>query len=335
MYSAVEEAAILYASNYPDQSAALLLDYIKSSPERKELQPWLMLFDIYQIQGARREFDELAMEFIVKFERSAPIWSDAKVPGAHAGNSKTGPAAEAYVALTGVLRGDQESLFQNLVQTAQKSSGLRVDFSRLEGVDATGSRRLVETMQTLIKSGKKITPINIPHLTALLVEMIGQGGEDEQAHWLLLLNLYQCQGMQAEFEDLAVEYAVNFEVSPPSWEPCKQLAVASSPSPVPVAKVLLCGDENTFFLSGVISTASASQLQELSNFAASRGEVYLDMTQVPRVDFGSLGDFSGVLAGLHGSGKKVLIHNANEMIRALLSVMDVDRHVTILRRKIG
>ena len=353
MYSAVEEAAILYASNYPDQSAALLLDYIKSSPERKELQPWLMLFDIYQIQDAKHEFDELAMEFIVKFERSAPIWSDAKVPGANAGlssggslghttrgqvaegNPKTGAAAEAYVSLTGVLRGDKESLFQNLVQAAQKSSGLRVDFSRLEGVDASGSRRLVETMQGLIKSGKKITPINIPHLTSLLVEMIGQGGEDEQAHWLLLLNLYQCQGMQAEFEDLAVEYAINFEVSPPSWEPCRQVAVASSPSPVPDDEVLLCGEENMFFLSGVISTASASQFKELGNFAASRGEVYLDMTQVPRVDFGSLGDFSGMLAGLHNSGKKVLIHNANEMIRALLSVMDVDQHVTILRRKIG
>jgi len=335
MYSAVEEATILYASNYPDQSAALLLDYIKSRPEKKDLQPWLMLFDIYQIQDAKREFDELALEFVVKFERSAPIWSDAKVPGSNAGNPKTGAVAEAYVSLTGVLRGDKESLFQNLEQAAHKGSGLRVDFSRLEGVDASGSRRLMETMQSLIKSGKKITPINIPHLTDLLVEMIGQGGEDEQAHWLLLLNLYQCQGTQAAFEDLAVEYAINFEVSPPSWEPCKQLAVASSPSPVPDDEVLLCGEDNTFFLNGVISTATASQLQELCNFAASRSEVYLDMTKVSRVDFGSIGDFSGVLADLHSSGKKVLLHNANEMIRALLSVMDVDRHVTILRRKIG
>ncbi len=335
MYSAVEEAAILYASNYPDQAAALLQDYIKSRPERTELQPWLMLFDIYQLQDARREFDELSMEFVVKFERSAPSWSDAKVPGVDAGNQKTEPAAEAYVAFTGVLRGDQESLFQNLVQTAQKSAGLRVDFSRLDGVEASGSRRLVETMQGLIKNGKKITPIDIPHLTALLTEMIGQGGEDEQAHWLLLLNLYQCEGMQAEFEDLAVEYAINFEVSPPSWEPCRQLAIASSPSPAPTAEVLLCGEENTFFLSGVISTASASRLQELSNFAASRGEIFLDMSKVSRVDFGSIGEFSGVLAGLHGSGKKVLLRNVNEMIRALLNVMDVDRHVTILRRKIG
>ena len=313
MYSAVEEAAILYASNYPDQAAALLQDYIKSRPERTELQPWLMLFDIYQLQDARREFDELSMEFVVKFERSAPSWSDAKVPGVDAGNQKTEPAAEAYVAFTGVLRGDQESLFQNLVQTAQKSAGLRVDFSRLDGVEASGSRRLVETMQGLIKNGKKITPIDIPHLTALLTEMIGQGGEDEQAHWLLLLNLYQCEGMQAEFEDLAVEYAINFEVSPPSWEPCRQLAIASSPSPAPTAEVLLCGEENTFFLSGVISTASASRLQELSNFAASRGEIFLDMSKVSRVDFGSIGEFSGVLAGLHGSGKKVLLRNVNEM----------------------
>ncbi|MBZ0096774.1 MAG: STAS domain-containing protein, partial [Sulfuricella sp.] len=203
MYSAVEEAAILYASDHPNQAAALLLDFIRNNAERKELQPWMMLFDIYQIQGKKPQFEELALEFVVKFERSAPIWSDAKVPGVQTEKPKAGRGAaiEGYVALSGILQGDKDSLFQNLEQVAQKGAGLRLDFARLEGLDASGSRRLVETMQSLKKSGKKITPISVPHVTDLLKSMLGQGGEDEQAHWQLLLSLYQCQGMQAEFED--------------------------------------------------------------------------------------------------------------------------------------
>lgn len=336
MYSAVEEAAILYASGYPDQAAALLLDFVKNHGERKEIQPWMMLFDIYQIQGKKPQFEEFALEFVVKFERSAPIWSDAKVPGAKTEKPEGGggAAVEGYVALTGILRGDKDSLFQNLEQVAQKGAGLRLDFARLEGLDASGSRRLVETMQGLKKSGKKITPISVPHVTGLLKSMFGQGGEDEQAHWQLLLNLYQCQGMEAEFEDLAVEYAITFEVSPPSWEampPCRQpvaVVTVNAPDELP-------HDEDTFFMSGVISTDSAQQLQELKIFAASRSEVYLDMADVSRVDFVSIGDFVGVLVGLNCGGKKLLVRNANEMIRALFGIMGVDQFATILKRRIG
>ncbi|MDP2154633.1 MAG: hypothetical protein Q8J61_01425 [Sulfuricella sp.] len=336
MYSAVEEAAILYASDHPDQAAELLLDFIKNHAERKEIQPWTMLFDIYQIQGKKLRFDELALEFVVKFERSAPIWSDAKVPGVQTQKSKAGGGAvvEGYVALTGILQGDKDSLFQNLEQVAQKGAGLRLDFARLEGLDASGSRRLVEILQSLKKSGRKITPISVSHVTDLLKSMLGQGGGDEQAHWQLLLNLYQCQGMRAEFEDLAVEYAITFEVSPPSWE-----AMPQCRQPVAVVTVVAPDeqprDENTFFMSGVISTDSAQQLQDLKNFAASRSEVYLDMADVFRVDFVSIGDFVGVLVGLNCGGKNLLIRNANEMIRALFGIMGVDQFAAILKRKIG
>lgn len=335
MGSVVEEAAILYASDHAEQAAGLLLDFIRNYPDQQEIHPWMMLFDIYQIQGEKQLFDELALEFVVKFERSAPIWDAAKVPGAKARKPQATPASEGYVALTGMLKGDQESLFQNMVQTAQKGAGLRIDFTRLEGLDASGSKRLVETMQGLKKSGKKVVPVSTAHLTDLLKGMIGQGGEEESAHWQLLLNLYQCQGMEAEFEDLAVEYAVTFEVSPPSWEPmpqCKQtVTVAETQSLAVVAP----HDDDAFYLSGVISAASESQFQELTRFAAGHDEICLDMSDVPRVDFVCVGNFVGMLAGLSSSGKKVLIRNANEMIRALFSVMGVDQFSTILRRRIG
>ncbi|MGE5027062.1 MAG: STAS domain-containing protein [Betaproteobacteria bacterium] len=332
-HSAVEESAILYASGHADQAAALLLDHIRSVPEEADAQPWLMLFEIYQIQGEQRQFEELALEFVVEFERTAPIWSDAKVAGAKAGKPSAGSLAEGYVALAGMVTGDSDALFQSLAQAAQKGSGLRLDFSRLEGVDAAGSRRLVQALQELKKSGKKITPISASRLVDLLKGQIGQGGADERAYWQLLLNLYQCQGLQAEFEDLAVDYAVAFEESPPSWEPafpCKPVAAATVDEPAAVPQ-----DSDVFYLRGVISTDSEQQLQDLSRFAAAHAEVYLDMTEVPRIDFVSIGNFINVMAALSGSGKSVLIRNANEMVRALLGIMGVDQFATVMRRKIG
>ena len=56
---------------------------------------------------------------------------------------------------------------------------------------------------------------------------------------------------------------------------------------------------------------------------------------VTRVDFFSVGHFVEMLAILSGGGKKISIRNANEMIRALFSVMEVDKYSTILRRRIA
>lgn len=335
MYSAVEEAAILFASDHPDQAAALLLDFIKGHTTQKELQPWMMLLDLYQAQGHKTKFDELALEFVVKFERSAPIWKDTKTSAKADSPKKSGVGAiEGYVALTGILQGDKDALFQNLEQVAQKGAGLRLDFARLEGLEASGSRRLVETLQSLKKGGKSITPISVPHIIDLLKTLLGQGSEDEQAHWQLLFNLYQCMGLETEFEDLAIEYAVTFEVSPPSWE-----VAPSCRQPVAVMVVdapdELNHDENTFFMHGLISTDSATQFQELKDFGETRSEIYLDMADVPRVDFVSIGDFVGVLVGLNCGGKKLRVRNANEMIRALFGVMGVDQFADILKRKIG
>lgn len=336
MYSAVEEAAILYASDHLDQAAALLLDFIKNHASQKELQPWMMLLDLFQAQGNKAKFDELTLEFVVKFERSAPIWKDDKASEIKSAGPKMsgGAAIEGYVALTGILQGDKDSLFQNLEAVAQKGAGLRLDFARLEGLDASGSRRLVETMQGLKKGGKSITPISVPHVIELLKALLGQGGEDEQAHWQLLFSIYQCMGLEAEFEDLAVEYAVTFEVSPPSWETmplCRQpVAVVTVEAPDDLPH-----DENTFFMRGLISTESAKQFQELKDFGESRNEIYLDMADVPRVDFVSIGDFVSILVGLNCGGKKLRVRNANEMIRALFGVMGVDQFADILKRKIS
>lgn len=332
--SVVEESAVLYASDYAEQAGALLLEHITNFPDIMEMKPWMMLFEIWQIRGEKNQFDELALEFVVKFERSAPIWSDAKVVGAKAATRAAPSAVEGYIAFTGILTGDKDSFFQSMLQAAQKGGGLRMDFARLEGVNASGCQRFLEVLHELKKNSKKITLVGAPRLADILKGAIDQGGEDQQTHWQLLFHLYQCQDMQAEFEDLAVEYAVTFEVSPPSWDPvspCKAAATEHESLHQPA----VVRDEDAFYLSGVITSASGHQFEELARFAASRSECLLDMTDVPRVDFASIGHFVNALAGLSGSGKKVLIRNANEMIRALFGIMGVDQFATVLRRRIG
>lgn len=332
--SVVEESAVLYASDYADQAGMLLLEYIRNFPEANEMKPWVMLFEIWQIQGEKKQFDDLALEFVVKFERSAPIWSNQKVVGSKPKPCSSASAAEGYISFTGLLTGDKDSFFQGMLQAAKKGGGLRLDFARLEGVDMSGCRRLLDVLHELKTDDKRITLVGAAILADLLKAATGLGGEDEQAYWQLLLHLYQCQGLQAEFEDLAVEYAVTFEVSPPSWDPvspCKAAAAELEAPSQPSAAL----DEDAFYLRGVIASGNEQQFEALTRFAASRTECLVDMTDVPRVDFASIGHFVNELASLSASGKKIQIRNANEMIRALFGIMGVDQFATVLRRRIG
>ena len=64
---------------------------------------------------------------------------------------------------------------------------------------------------------------------------VKKGRDGGEGAWLLSLELLQWANAHAAFEDRAVEYAVTFELSPPSWEP------------PPVAAKAAAGDKSVTF----------------------------------------------------------------------------------------
>lgn len=327
--NAIEEAAIYYANDRLTQAIGSLVQGIKDHPEIKEVQPWLMLFDLYQIAGMKQKFEELAMEFVVKFERSPPAWVEGQQASVSKQPEKGGLGN--YFAFTGELTAAAENQVKQL-QAAAKSGAVRLDLSKIQRIDADASKLLLEALQGMRKAGVKIQYSGVATLLGLLKQATEAGPDSAAPHWLLLLELYALQGKQAEFEDLAVEYAVNFEVSPPSWEQLASRVKAeeiSEPAPSADAAPAVEG----FALQGVISAASEAKLKELVQYAASRAEVHINMSQVPRVDFVSVGMFLNILIEIsQGGSKKVLIEGANELINALFSVMGVGQFATILRK---
>ena len=58
---------------------------------------------------------------------------------------------------------------------------------------------------------------------------VRRGREGGEGAWLLALELLQWSHNQQAFDDRAVDYAVAFEMSPPSWEPPVDVAPPESP----------------------------------------------------------------------------------------------------------
>jgi anti-anti-sigma regulatory factor len=143
-----------------------------------------------------------------------------------------------------------------------------------------------------------------------------------------------------EFEELGMEYAVAFEISPPNWEvyvnsiaaTAVKTAAAAAAAPAPIA-ISSNGPEAGFELKGVLSSASANQVSELAAHAASRAEVVVDMSRLLRVEFGFTGAFFDAVKAIQLAGKRVILTNLNELNAALLEAMGVNRYAILVRRK--
>ena len=70
-------------------------------------------------------------------------------------------------------------------------------------------------------------------LGALLDSEIAAGRPEDRPCWLLKLEICQLRGQLEVFEEMAINYAVTFEISPPSWE--FDRVADSEPAPLELA----------------------------------------------------------------------------------------------------
>src|SRR4051812_37178537 len=93
----LENAALLFA-NGQDATAREILEQGVATDQDTKLSPlaWLALFDLLQRANDRVAFDQLAMQFVLQFERSAPSWHERiKLPTEEKGGTGGG-----YIAVT-------------------------------------------------------------------------------------------------------------------------------------------------------------------------------------------------------------------------------------------
>ncbi len=329
-HSAIEEAAILYANERVTEAIATLHGFIKENNDSRELHPWMLLFDLYQVQNMKQPFEELSMEFIVRFERSAPTWE--------------GPPQAAPVVKTNAMRGMASSVqfkgqigaaqagdFERMLKLAQSESGVKLDLVHATGIDAEPATQFAAALQSIRRAEKPMVVAGANEFAQTVKDLLANGAQQEKAYWALLFELYQLSGQESAFEDAAVDYAVTFELSPPSWEAMSD-AVQTTGEIEPDAPA--AANEAEFFsIEGVLASGTDYKLRDLERFADTRTEVLIDMTATTRVDFVTVGAFINTLIALNQKSKQVSISGANEMVHALFDVMGVTEYATVVRRK--
>lgn len=307
--SPVDEAAILYASGQPDMVETLLKGVLASGDRRA----WHMLLDLYCVQGRDNDFEQMAVDYAVRFETSPPLWQGTGPKTA----TKPQQAEAASLELPGLLDKNAAAALKEGIAATPKGATARIDFSRIAMVDEGGAEACAEVLSGARKAKRKLQVSGVDTLIALLQDLI-RATHSRAAHWLLLLELYQTLGHQDDFENLAVDFAVHFEVSPPSWVTAQAAEVVKA---APAAEPL----DGALRLSGEITPASDAALQQFSSYAASHTDVLVDLSQVTRVDYGSVSQFISVLMQCLGSGKSISLRGHNALIHELFRVMGIDQ----------
>ncbi len=206
---------------------------------------------------------------------------------------------------------------------------VRIECGRLLGLDGPGCRLLREALLSVHDAGKEVMLTGESRLLAFL-ERFCQAGkiETDAAAWALLLDVYKTLDLKDKFEEAAVNYAVTFEVSPPSWEsrPRTQARGSAVLRPVEAA-------DQALILSGELSGASETLAKQLQDWAGANKMLVIDMSRATRVDPATAGLMLKVLSALQERGTTIQIRGASELIRALFGLTGLDKVARIIPRK--
>jgi anti-anti-sigma regulatory factor len=317
-----EDAAVLYA-NGNDRDAEHLLATVFDDPANAAGEGlWMMLLDLYRLTGQREKFDARVIDYARRFERSPPPWDDLSLQ-----SMKRGGDSAPLFNLIGTLSVQTGQQLQQICSIGRKGGAIRVDVGKLRAVDDEGCGLLKNALAQLVSDRVKVSVFGAAKLVTLLSGKIEAGVAEKRDIWMLLLEMLKYTGESARFEDLAVDYAVTFEVSPPSWEskmplPSEEAAVADAP---------VRGEEE-FYLEGEVMGSNSEIIRKITEFGADRQVVIIECGQLRRLDFVAAGTLFNALAALQAQGKLVQLLNVNAMVGALMRVMSIDQVAQVTLR---
>jgi anti-anti-sigma regulatory factor len=267
-----------------------------------------MLFDLLRVGGHKGPFEALGIEYAQAFEKSPPGWHEAV---------RAAPVLikAGTVLFKGELTGDNEAGFAALRQALASNRHVRLDLGKVRRLDDAGCERLLGLLQQAYKSHREVEMVNREHVAGLLDGRVVPGQQSDRFCWLLKLEFCQLYEQMEVFEELAIEYAVNFEISPPSWE--ARRAAASGPGPL----VLAAADDPMAEAYVIKGEVKSSRFGDLLAYSAANDPVLIDCSRVTRMDFLSAGALLNVLTTIKGSGRQIVFRHPNHLVAELFRVV--------------
>jgi len=329
--SAIDEAAILFANGLIEPAEAGLRAAIHSDSLGDSAQrAWLMLFELFQQRGDKASFDNLTIEYVLRFESSPPAWIDYRDEATAAATGKTADGAP-IVRLPEVVDANVVKVLEQLKNHSVQHQSLTLDTSGVREIDPVGAELLLRVINAFKRASHELMVLGADQLITPLRAAVEPGRRDQSdAAWMLLLEVFRLLQRQHDFEETGIQYCITYEVSPPSWEPpppsLKTRAATPADRPAEV--------DDGMQWRGTVRGNGEPQFGKLQAAAKTEKRLPVDCTYLKRIEFATATSLLTLLTKLRQSGVTVEFRNVNHMISALFSLLGVDMVADVQLRRI-
>jgi ABC-type transporter Mla MlaB component len=329
--SVIDETAILFSNGQLDAAEAVLRAGLRRDDLGSSARTaWLLLFELVNQRGDRAAFEQLTMDYALRFENSPPAWMD--YAEAAPGRASAGPAAPAApasgapsVRLPAAIDAGIVGHLEQLRALTAAHAAVQLDVSDARSVDIAGASLLLRVLSAFKRSHRELTLVGAAGFADILSRSIESGRRDPaDAVWMLLLEVLRMLNRQEEFEEAAIQYCITFEVSPPSWEsPAANLKVAAASSAPSAPADAAAAAGAPLELRGVIESDGEPHFGRLIMAAKGQQSVVIDCLHLRRLAFSAGSALLGTVQRICKGGAAVELRNANALVAALLHLLGV------------
>lgn len=341
-----EEIATIFSEGEDQLAIETIKNYFKDKKGVVEQRIWFMLLDLNQILKDTQEFEKVALSFAQTFGTSPPSWF---------GNESTDNKKENLgggknmIILEPMMNPGYVDKFKELYKSAKQENFCRINVSqcKFEQNDPAILEKFLKLLIDL-KKAKVVSVLmgdnNLVNFCKKFIEdanfrkTVNPGfNNNEQIVWLIYLEVLQWKGQHDEFENIALNFAEKFEVSPPGWDEkgimdlnkvSKDMIEPAISSNKKIPNISLDKNLNINTVNTLLDFIKDSFDKE--DFSE------IDLSEVERIDFSSAGAISFHIQELWSnpshSHKKVILINPNELIIVLLHMVGATEFVEIIPR---
>lgn len=353
----LDEAVMAFANaDYAQSETALLQLTTPTGPRARHAETWLVLFDLYRAIGQQQRFETLANDYALQFGSSAPQWmslpklvADALAEDRPRAARQAGDAGWFCPAVL-----EPAVVAQLRTAVSQMPLPWVMDWSDLKRVEPEGARSLLALFRSWAGQRVDMQWLGGDQLISVLAQAgpTGEGSADP-AFWLARLEALRLANRADHFDEVAIDYCVTYEVSPPAWEPARcslklfdselttrgpslsrmsglstsfvESSLVDDPGPVQVGTVELSGQ--------LIGDQSAS-LRDLDAELASATVVNVSCARLIRVDFVAAGDLLNWVINKHRQGRVVQFIDAHRLVALFFGAMGITEHAKVRVRTV-
>lgn len=366
----IEEAAIRFASGDVAATEQGLLEVLSRKAAGGTPDEWLALLDLYRATGMSDRFESHAMDFANRFSRSAPQWVSLPAEAAARVAKPRAVSLQAHANWTAEAEvdGHQVTIMARMLERV--APPWLLDWSDLRAIQPTAVIRLARMFSGWAESGLELRFAGSEQLLHVLAEMTPSGQRKaDQGCWELRLAALRVMNLPDEFESVALDFCVTYEISPPSWAPprcqfrdmsLEALGIADV-ADLPGSSQAMSAREFVHSQPGVLGVRPELDRNGTSSFPllnAPQGELFGELVGDPtpslaaldqlmvdalvrvvsckyliRVDFAAAGAILNWAAAHQAQGRRVRFVDVNRLISAFFHVIGITEQADVVPRE--